>query len=476
MPCYFFSGKQYIRVKRNELWPGTIDSGYPAPISNWNWGTFGVNGIDAALSSGPVDYFFSGNEYIRVTRGTTGAGSIDPGYPAPISNWGWGAFGANGIDAALASDTKDYFFSGNQYIRMSRGNMGAGTIDPGYPAPISNWGWGAFGANGIDAALNSGEVDYFFSGKQYIRVTRGETGPGSVDAGYPAPIANWGWGAFGANGIDAALASGFDFTDAVAAPVGGLTSNANYLLSTPNCQPLTNVVVTVNLYNDLSFTQNGAPMAGASSHSGYSWQLNCFSATGNIDAAQQYVIGLRDSHIFCQVDNWKADLTTEVMNESKNLLTPSNSKTIPAGYKLRVALLNDSQGNITSAVFSVYNDTGKVVGQKQISLSSKNFAPIVAMEMNLVGPANSESVTLASTTGTITYTASNELTVVNTTPSCVAVDFGTAETSNSRYDSLSASPATYFQQNFSVNASEQPLLLRREGRKLRALRMPHEEK
>jgi hypothetical protein len=40
----------------------------------------GANGIDAALYSGPKDYFFSGNRYIRVTRGNTGPGTVDPGY------------------------------------------------------------------------------------------------------------------------------------------------------------------------------------------------------------------------------------------------------------------------------------------------------------------------------------------------------------------------------------------------------------
>ena len=103
-----------------------------------------------------IVYFFYGREYIRVTRGQTGPGTVDPGYPAPISNWGWGAFGKKGIDAALYSGSKCYFFSGNQYIRVTRGETGPGTVDPGYPAPISNWNWGAFGKNGIDAALYSG--------------------------------------------------------------------------------------------------------------------------------------------------------------------------------------------------------------------------------------------------------------------------------------------------------------------------------
>src|ERR1700684_1563347 len=156
MPCYFFSGNKYIRVTRGEIGPGQVDLGYPAPISVWGWGSFGANGIDAALNSGPKDYFFSGKEYIRVTRGDTGPGTVDPGYPKPISGWGWGSFGANGIDAALNSGPKDYSFSGKEYIRGTRGDPGPGTVDPGYPKAISGWGWGSFGANGIDAALYSG--------------------------------------------------------------------------------------------------------------------------------------------------------------------------------------------------------------------------------------------------------------------------------------------------------------------------------
>ncbi len=194
--CYFFKGNRYIRVTRGETGPGTVDSGYPAPISNWGWPAgFGSTGIDAALYSGSKCYFFKGNRYIRVTRGDTGPGTVDSGYPAPISNWGWPAgFGSTGIDAALYSGSKCYFFKGNRYIRVTRGDTGPGTVDSGYPAPISNWGWPAgFGSTGIDAALYSGSKCYFFKGDRYIRVTRGETGPGTVDPGYPAPISNWGW-------------------------------------------------------------------------------------------------------------------------------------------------------------------------------------------------------------------------------------------------------------------------------------------
>ena len=46
-------------------------------------------------------FFFSGDKFIRVTRGQVGAGAIEPGFPRPISDWGWGEFGRHGIDAAM---------------------------------------------------------------------------------------------------------------------------------------------------------------------------------------------------------------------------------------------------------------------------------------------------------------------------------------------------------------------------------------
>ncbi|MFC9664684.1 hemopexin repeat-containing protein [Nocardia sp. NPDC127606] len=97
-----------------------------------------------ALRSGDWIYFFAGDQYIRVHRpGDTGAGTLDGG-PSNISAWKWPqSFGRNGIDAAFRSGTKTYFFCGNQYIRVTRGATGPGTVDPGYPGNISGWGWPA---------------------------------------------------------------------------------------------------------------------------------------------------------------------------------------------------------------------------------------------------------------------------------------------------------------------------------------------
>lgn len=439
---YFFSGKEYIRVRRGVTGPGAIDPGYPAPISNWGWGKFGANGIDASLYSGSKCYFFSGKEYIRMTRSVTGPGTIDPGYPAPISNWGWGAFGANGIDAALNSGDKCYFFKGNQYIRVTRGETGPGTVDPGYPAPISNWGWGSFGSGGIDAALYSGSKCYFFKGNQYIRVTRGEFYPGKVDPGYPAPISNWGWGGFGANGIKGALYSGGAYAPA---PSAGLKSNSNYFLS--NCGNITGLSVLINIDGDMK------------SDIGFGFQLNAYSAThDNADAAQQYVI-LCDSSgtLWGWVDNWTS-ANQEVVN-NRQVIANLPSATLPAGYALEIVLTNDSSDRVTAATYHAYNASGASIGSVTLTLKNlkkdngqlitdADLAPITSFQLDIVGPFNGETANLSSGLGTIVYTANENLSVGASEPSCVDWDYETLEQANTVYGELPAAAGNQIAQYF----------------------------
>ena len=394
-----------------------------------------------------TDYFFSGNKYIRVTRGDTGPGSVDAGYPASIANWDWNAFGMDGIDAALYSGSKCYFFKGNQYIRVTRGTTGPGSVDPGYPAPISNWGWGAFGANGIDAALYSGSKCYFFKGNQYIRVTRGVTGAGSVDPGYPAPISNWGWGAFGANGIKAALNSE---GPRVAAPASGLGSNSNYFLYSPGAK-----AGTVNNLLGLSVTINVD--AAITGNDGFGFQINAYSAKGDYDGAQQYLIYLSphgSAQLTCMVDNWQST-SHQLINEQVKLASLS-SHTLPANYSLTITLTNDSSGRITGASYAAFDNHGHSIGSHTITLLSvsgvttADLAPIVAFQLNLVDYLNGGATTLSSGNGTITYAASTLMTVANSVPSEVDWDFSTEETANSVYGTLPAAPAKTFTQWFDI--------------------------
>jgi hypothetical protein len=456
---YFFSGAEYIEVPRGPIGPGKVAPGFPAPISDWGWGTFGADGIDAALYGGPVCYFFSGAEYIQVTRGETGVGTVDPGYPAPISNWGWGTFGADGIDAALYSGSKCYFFSGAEYIRVTPSETGVGTVDPGYPAPISNWGWGTFGADGIDAALYSGPVCYFFSGDRYVRVHRADTGAGSVDPNYPAPISNWDWGAFGADGIDAALYSGGPL---LPPPSHGLGSGSNYVLYS-DCNQLSGVSIAIDVTEDLV----AAPPAAGQQH-GFSFQLNAYSPKNQANPRdpewmewQQYLIGVRPTSVVGAVNNWNAASLTNNTEQTINsptvlLLQPPGPDMIPAGTQLTITLLTDQGGNVNGVTFAATPGQSHTLMLTSLTKTSggavttADLAPIVAFELNLVGPGDGKIANLISGAGTITYAASNQLEPLPGLPPCTAYNRGTGESSNSTYGELPATPSTTFTQSFGV--------------------------
>jgi hypothetical protein len=61
----------------------------------------------------------------------------------------------------LFSGSKCYFFAGNRYIRVTRGDTGAGTVDAGYPQDIAAWGWpGGFGGSPLEVDENWTECVY----------------------------------------------------------------------------------------------------------------------------------------------------------------------------------------------------------------------------------------------------------------------------------------------------------------------------
>jgi YD repeat-containing protein len=110
----------------------------PTLVDQWDY-TFNQQPSQQVLRSTRTEYVIDQNYLSRNMRNLLKsirvyeefdpyAGTVDPGYPANISVWGWpGGFGADGIDAALYSGSKCYFFKGNQYIRVTRGDTDAGT-------------------------------------------------------------------------------------------------------------------------------------------------------------------------------------------------------------------------------------------------------------------------------------------------------------------------------------------------------------
>ena len=190
---------------------------------------------------------------------------------------------------------------------------------------------------------------------------------------------------------------------------------------------------------------------------GFGFQINAYSASGEYDGAQQYVVLLipnsSSPSLMCMVDNWHSKQQT-VIALGPDWLANLPSNTLPTGYHIIMTLLNDAVDNITGATFVVIDNHGNTVGNKTISLSNQpaqNLAPIVAFQLNFVGDINGATTILASGAGTMTYTASNLMSVLNTEPSCVDWTYRTVEAANSMYSLLPDTPHSIrlFAANFS---------------------------
>lgn len=471
---YFFSGPYYIVVQRDEVGPGQILEEYPKPITALGWGAFGADGIDAALYSGSKCYFFDHTEYIRVTaNGGLDLGTVDPGFPRPISDWGWpSTFGARGIDAALWSGSVCFFFSGDQYIRVRRGDSDFGIIDPFYPKPISQ-GWdfdsypalSLFNTNSIDAAFYSGSKCFLFSGTNYVQVSKGDLEPGLFDPPGVRNISDWRWADFGQNGIDAALNNDGPLSPE---PSGGLRSNLNYFLH-DNGNPLTNVTISLALDQGLLSEANG-----------WSVQLNCYSqqTPSTITEWQQYVIFLNDSNnvISARIDNWR-DVNTELIRADTTLITldPTSvaSETGLVGSSMSFTLNTDSNNNVTGCTYSITTEgsstfptapglispvthsvTLDITSVSNLAglppITSAELAPIVAMQLNIVGEFGLQFAEFNTTSGTVTYSTGQPLASMTTEPSFTVFNDNTGETSNMLYGPLPVATNKKLTQSFYV--------------------------
>ena len=88
-----------------------------------------------------------------------------------------------------------------------------------------------------------------------------------------------------------------------------------------------------------------------------------------------------------------------------------------------------------------------------VSVSPTDLSPIVAFELDIVGYDNGQSTTLSSGSGTITYTATNAMTVANEEPSYCEFVGGTAETANTAYGELPTGSSPTFVQSFSTSST-----------------------
>jgi len=93
-------------------------------------------------------------------------------------------------------------------------------------------------------------------------------------------------------------------------------------------------------------------------------------------------------------------------------------------------------------------------------VNSTDIAPIIAFELNLVGPVNAEGAVLSSGAGTFTYTATTPLTPLTSEPVCAESGYITAETANSSYGTLPGQASVSLTQSFSVSTATSAMRMR----------------
>jgi len=224
---------------------------------------------------------------------------------------------------------------------------------------------------------------------------------------------------------------------ALVSPAPKLSSNANYQFG-DNGNALTGISIVIEMTEDFVLGSDGPAGPGLESFSGYSFQFNALSAPGYQVRIQQYIIELIGSQLQGTINNWPYNNTSTdwLVNNTISFANVTNSGVIPRNYKLYINLHHEKDGTVTGAEFSAYDNHMNLLGvtTNTINLPGGQIAPIVALEMNVVGPFNSQQVTISSGEGLLTFQSNNPLTASN--PSLGA----TGEKSNINYQALTAYP------------------------------------
>jgi hypothetical protein len=131
-------------------------------------------------------------------------------------------------------------------------------------------------------------------------------------------------------------------------PAQGLEGSTNYWLYS-NCDPLVDLSVTVEVSQDIVCVEAENP--GGPPFLGFSFQLNCSSPAGYTTAEEQYVIELAGNQLTGGIE-FSPNTTDQFLYEF-DLPTVPHSNVAPAGYKFKMALLNDARLWRTTWVLAV---------------------------------------------------------------------------------------------------------------------------
>jgi hypothetical protein len=259
-------------------------------------------------------------------------------------------------------------------------------------------------------------------------------------------------------------------------PKAGLGSNHNYYLYNDG-RPILGLVVELKFTKDVVCDDLG-----------FHVQLNANSPNeSNIHTNwQQYVMGFRpkvpgglpEPHVGCSIEYFAKPYSFNTHNHRANLVGLPGPRTLPAGARFIIRMEYDGN-NVSGAKFTYVEREGKNHHDWTLAVPPPGLmptgggpppnpheaqrvatewvrTPIVAFQVDIVGMSGGDHANMKSGAGTITYTASEPMSVVNKKPDSKGSN--TAETANSVYGLLPTGWNKTFVQTFAVGSTPLPPL------------------
>ncbi len=245
-----------------------------------------------------------------------------------------------------------------------------------------------------------------------------------------------------------------------------LKGNWQYQLGSNSCTPLTEVIVTVAVTQDIIVDQ------GTLGYNGFGMQLNANGPSTNAPSAGLATSKLYFTQFVITVGGKQGEVPdvvggTQQFPSSGASISPNNLPlgkpvtlsnntflTIPAGTTFKWTLANDNKSNVVEVVYSAHDALGTNYTLVREYIPPGNQAPIYSLTMDIVGFTFGSYAQFQSGAGTITYIA-NTFSESYNFPSCAingigAYGLGTAEDSNMVYGPLNPTPGG-FTQTFSAS-------------------------
>jgi hypothetical protein len=237
-------------------------------------------------------------------------------------------------------------------------------------------------------------------------------------------------------------------------------SNNNAVLI-DGCDNLENLSVLLEVTEDVATTDGG----------GWSFQLNCYPPGGEYCQTSpvtwmQYIVYVQGGNLSYEVQYWATGQSTWPTGYTPQpgtapwlpcwandyyLSAPFatiSGDTLPRESTLQIALTTDGSGGVTQVDFT-YTDPDDNAHPASFTVPAQAVHPIVACELNLVGPGGGSGATftqgLTNSRGIIYYSISTGQLSVQTGgagSACGEAGVITAETSNMSYSDISGAPGS----------------------------------